>query len=93
MALVIVFHEVADPEQWFEIWREGGPRRQMLATAGATTVHTFHDPLEPHKTGLLIDVADEDEFLALVGSDIIVSTMREDGVKRSSFQLLVEFAS
>lgn len=91
MALVFVFHEVADPEQWAEIWREDGPRRQMLTAAGVMAVHTFQDPLEPHKTGLLVDVADEDEFMALVGSDMIVSTMREDGVKRSSFQLLIEF--
>ena len=83
-------HMVADGEHWLAAWRGENSRRDQFAEHGVAKVRVFQSPDDPNLTGLIIDVADMDEFQAYLGGEEGVKAKAEDGVKDATLQLLAE---
>jgi len=91
MTTIITVYEVEDGERWAKAWHPGpGSRHEMVARLG-WTARTFRDPQNPNCTGVILEVSDLAQFLAVAQSDEMRKNAEEDGVKLDTLQILVEF--
>lgn len=93
MTMVLFFHEVEDGERWANAWKKGTPgNRHEGLFAGVATARTFRDPENPNLVGGILEVEDMAKFQALMESDEAIKAAAEDGVKRDTLRVFVEFA-
>jgi hypothetical protein len=88
MPMIIAYHEVTDTDHWL-----ASPRREeVLAPLGASNIRTFVDRENPHKVGVLMDVADLDSVLAAIAnpSPELAGAMQQDTVRPETLTILVE---
>lgn len=90
MTHVTIMHEVEDADHWFAAWRGENSRHKTFKAHGAEHVHTLKDPDNPNVTGLIVAVANMDEFIAFLESDEGQAAAAEDGVKMDTMVMLVE---
>jgi ketosteroid isomerase-like protein len=84
------FHMVEDGARWLAAWQGENSRRDQFAQHGVANVRVFQSPEDPNLTGVLIDVADMDEFQAYLGGEEGVAAKAEDGVKDATLRMLAE---
>jgi hypothetical protein len=90
MTTIITMHEVEDGERWAKAWHPGpGSRHEMVAKLG-WTARTFRDPQNPNWTGIILEVPDLTQFLAIAQSDEMKKSAEEDGAKLDTLRILVE---
>jgi hypothetical protein len=90
MTHVTILHEVDDADHWFAAWRGENSRHKMFKAHGAKHVHTLQDPNNPNMTGLIVAVADMDQFKTFLESEEGQAAAAEDGVKMDTMVMLVE---
>jgi len=91
MATIMIFHEVNDGAHWARAWKKGpGSRHELFANYGAKA-RTFRDDTNPNLTGVIAEVPDINEFLALLESDEGKKAMAEDGLRPETVRILSEF--
>jgi hypothetical protein len=92
MATILFFHEVEDGERWAKAWKKGAPgNRHEGLFAGIAAARTFRDPANHNLVGGILEVDDMDKFQALMASDEAIRAAAEDGVKRDTLRVFVEF--
>jgi len=92
MTTILWFHEVEDGERWGNAWKKGTPgNRHEGLFAGVATARIFKDPDNPNLVGGIFEVDDMAKFQALMESDEAIQAAAEDGVKRDTLRVFVEF--
>jgi hypothetical protein len=92
MTRVMCYVEVEDGERWAKAWKKGTPgNRHEGLFAGVGTVRTFRDPENHNIVGTLFELADMEQFRALMASDEAKEAGAEDGLKVDTLRVLVEF--
>jgi len=90
MTTIITMHEVEDGDRWAKAWHPGsGSRQEMIAKLGYTA-RTFRGLQDPNLTGLIMEVPDLTQFLAVAQSDEMRKNAEEDGAKLDTLRILVE---
>lgn len=90
MVHVSIMHEVEDADRWLAAWQGENSRHKMFKAHGVKHVHTVQDPGNPNMTGLIVAVADMDQFKAFLESDEGQAAAAEDGVRMDTMMMLVE---
>lgn len=83
-------HMVEDGDHWLAAWSGENSRHADFAQNGAPSVRVFQSPDNPNLTGLLIDVADMDEFQTWLEGEAGAAAKAEDGVRDETLQILAE---
>ena len=89
-AVLMITHEVKDPDHWLAAWSGSSSRRGMFMEHGAAGVHVMRSTDTPNLTGLMIDVADMDAFNAFMAMPETQAAKKADGVKDANFHVFTE---
>ena len=91
MTTLMITHEIEDAARWDKAWKKGpGGRHDLFAQRGMKA-RIFHDPKNPLRRGLVVDVPDIATLEAFLKSPDAQKAMQEDGVKPETIQMLMEF--
>jgi hypothetical protein len=86
MPTVIAHHDVTDTDHWL-----ASPKREeVFGPLGVTNIRTFVDPTQPTRVAVLMDVADMDAVLNMMGTQEAADAMAYDGVLPETLVFLVE---
>jgi hypothetical protein len=86
MPTVIAHHDVKDTDHWL-----ASPKREeFFGPLGVTNIHTFVDPQNPTRVGLLMDIPDMDAVMAAMQTPEAAAAMEHDGVLPETLVILVE---
>ena len=85
MSTILVTHEVDDVDHWLT-----SPNRKELFGPLGYTIHTFVDPADAHRVGLIADGPDLDVFEAFMKTDAAADAMKQDGVRPDTVRVLLE---
>jgi len=87
---MIITHEVKDADHWFAAFQAPTNRRDLFIQNGVTSLRQFQSTDDPNQTGLLLEVADVDAFMAFAASPETANLKVEDGVKDAGFKTFTE---
>ena len=85
MESVIAIHEVDDVDHWL-----ASPKRAEFFEAHGMSVRAFRDPQGSNRVCVLIETPDMDTLEAALQGESAAETMKHDGVRPETLQMLVE---
>jgi hypothetical protein len=85
MPTMLVTHEVEDVDHWLK-----SPNREQLFGPLGYTIHTFVDPTDAHRVGLIAEGPGLDVFEEFMKTDAAANAMKEDGVRPDTVRVLLE---
>src|SRR3954465_15307049 len=85
MATMLVTHEIEDVERWLR-----SPKRNGVVGPLGFTVHTFVDPTDAHRVGLLLEGPSIEAFDEMMKTDAAADAMKHDGVRPDPVRVLVQ---
>ena len=85
MPTMLVVHEVEDVDHWLK----SSKREELFGPLGYS-VHTFVDPTDAHRVGLVVEGPGLDAFEEFMKSDAAADAMRHDGVRPDTVRVLLE---
>ena len=72
MPTVIAYHDIVkDTERWLS----SPKREEVFGPLGVTNIRTFVDPQDPHRVGLVMDIADLDAVMAAMASPAVAEAI------------------
>jgi hypothetical protein len=89
MATIVLTHEVNDSDRWAKVWQRGGSRHEIVTQMGGSA-RTFRDAQNPNLVGLVLEVPDVNQFMAMAQSPEMMKAAEEDGVKIETLRILPE---
>ncbi|GAB4367833.1 MAG: hypothetical protein Kow0062_00500 [Acidobacteriota bacterium] len=87
--LMVVTHQVEDPERWLAAWRGDTSRERMFTEHGAAAVRVFRDASDPKRVGLVIEVTDRAALEAFLASPEAEQAKAADGVIGPTLRVLL----
>lgn len=90
MTHMVITHEVDDADRWLAAWQGEDSRHKLFADNGAAHVHTFQDPSNPNRTGLIIAVSDMAALTALLQSEQGRVAASYDGVNLDTMTVYMQ---
>ncbi len=86
MPSVMALHDVKDTKHWLA----SPKRKEIFGPVGVTNIRTFVDPEKPNRVGLVMEVADMDQFMAFMKTKPAADAMEHDGVLPETLVFLVQ---
>jgi hypothetical protein len=85
MATMLVTHEIEDVDRWLS-----SPKREELMGPLGFTVHTFVDPTDAHRVGLVLEGPSLEVFEGMMKTDAAADAMKHDGVRPETVRVLLQ---
>ena len=87
MPTIIVTHDVTDTDHWLS----SPKREEVLPSLGASNIRTFVNTQDRTKVGLVMEIADLDDFFAALKnpSDELAEAMSHDTVLPETMAILI----
>jgi len=87
MPTIIVTHDVTDIDHWLS----SPKREELLPSLGVSNIRTFVNPQDRTKVGLVMDIADLDDFFGVLEnpSPELAEAMKYDTVLPETMAILV----